>query len=462
MMLLPRSPAARALGDALAGTPFVETTWVVGGEVRDAYLGRRRDGDTDVVTESSLEDLLQVLTAKGWPTEARYPRFGTASVRIADTTVELVQARAESYSPESRKPDVRPATLVDDLLRRDFTINTLTQDLITGEVRDVLGLAFGDLEARLLRTPLDPARTFEDDPLRLLRAVRFRAELDFDYAPGLAAAAKASAHRLAIVSAERIRDEFVRMLVSPNASRALNDLEEFGLMPWIVPELLEGIGCSQGDYHHLDVFGHTLAVVQAAPPSRRLRLAALFHDIAKPACRSVDADGRIRFFGHEKLGADVTRLRMRALRFSESEVEDVALLVRNHMRLGSFERFTPSAARRLLRDLGPSWPELLDLAAADQAGHRPCAPHANLGAIRAMLSDVERNTPPRVLVSPLDGDEIQRLLGLAPGPAIGRAKRFLEEEVIEGRLVAGDTAAARALLVEKFRSSDRNGPSSST
>ncbi len=460
MTILPRSPVALALGEALGGTPFARSTWVVGGAVRDAWLGREREGDTDVVTESPLDDLLRALNAKGWPTVARYPRFGTAALRIAETTVEVVQARAESYAPDSRKPDVRPATLREDLLRRDFTINTLTQDLATGEVRDVLGSAFGDLEARLLRTPLDPVRTFEDDPLRLLRAVRFRAELDFDYAPGLAAAAKASADRLAIVSAERIRDEFVRMLVSPNAARALSDLVEFGLMSWIVPELLEGIGCSQGDYHHLDVFGHTLAVVQAAPPNRRLRLAALLHDIAKPTCRSVDADGRIRFFGHERVGADFARSRMRELRFSDAEIEGVVSLVRNHMRIGSFERFTPSAARRLLRDLGPSWPALLDLAAADQAAHRPGSPQANLDEIRTALLDAERVTPPTALVSPLDGEQIQRVLGLEPGPEIGQAKRFLEEEVIEGRLAAGDEEAAATLLIEKFRSSGKNGASS--
>lgn len=451
MTILPRSPVALALGEALAGTPFAQSTWVVGGAVRDAWLGRERDGDTDVVTESSLDELLDTLNAKGWPTVARYPRFGTAALWIGKTTVEVVQARAESYAPDSRKPDVRPASLVEDLLRRDFTINTLTQDLVTGEVRDVLGQAIHDLEARLLRTPLDPVRTFEDDPLRLLRAVRFRAELDFDYAPGLAEAARASAERLAIVSAERIRDEFVRMLVSPNAARALSDLVEFGLMPWIVPELLEGIGCTQGDYHHLDVFGHTRAVVEATPPIRRLRLAALFHDIAKPTCRSVDAEGRIRFFGHETEGGEMTRARMRALRFSDAEIEGVVLLVRNHMRIGSFERFTSSAARRLLRDLGPSWTALLDLAAADQAGHRQGSPRANLEEIRAALLDAERITPPTTLVSPLDGDEIQRVLGLPPGPEVGRAKRFLEEAVIEGRLAAGDQEAAKGLLAKMFR-----------
>jgi poly(A) polymerase len=456
MTMLPRSPVALALGEALAGTSFARSTWLVGGAVRDAWLGREREGDADVVTESPLDDLLRALEAKGWPTVARYPRFGTAALRIAETTVEVVQARAESYAPDSRKPDVRPATLREDLLRRDFTINTLTQDLVTGEVRDVLGTAFGDLGARLLRTPLDPVRTFEDDPLRLLRAVRFRAELDFDYAPGLAAAANASADRLAIVSAERIRDEFARMLVSPNAARALGDLVEFGLMSRIVPELLEGIGCPQGDYHHLDVFGHTLAVVQAAPPNRRLRLAALFHDIAKPACRSVDAEGRVRFLGHERVGAEVTRARMRALRFSEAEADDVALLVRNHMRVGSFERFTPAAARRLLRDLGPSWPALLELAAADQAAHLPGAPRADLEYIRNAMVEAERRTPPAVLVSPLNGHEVRRALGLAPGPLVGRAKRFLEDAVIAGRLAPGDKTGARALLSQEFRSGNQN------
>lgn len=460
MTILPRSPVVLALGEALAGTPFARSTWAVGGAVRDAWLGRERDGDTDVVTESPLEDLLNALDAKGWPTVARYPRFGTAALRIADATVEVVQARAESYAPDSRKPDVRPATLVEDLRRRDFTINTLTQDLATGEVRDVLGSAFGDLQARMLRTPLDPVRTFEDDPLRLLRAVRFRAELDFDYAPALGAAAKASADRLAIVSAERIRDELVRMLVSPHPARALSDLVEFGLMPWIVPELLDGIGCAQGDYHHLDVFDHTLAVVQAAPPNRRLRLAALFHDIAKPACRSVDAEGRIRFFGHEKVGAETTRRRMRALRFSEAEAEEVALLVGSHMRIGSFERFTPTAARRMLRDLGSSWQALLDLAAADQAAHRPGAPRADLEAIRDALVEAERRTPPAVLVSPLDGQDVQMALGLAPGPLVGRAKRFLAEAVVEGRLAPGDKAGALALLAQEFRSARQNKPTS--
>lgn len=453
MTVLPRSGVARALGSALAGTPFAHKTWIVGGAVRDALLGRMRIGDTDVVTEARLDDLLALLEAKGWPTVARYPRFGTASVRIADTTVEFVQARSESYAPASRKPEVKPATLAEDLLRRDFTINTLTQDLFTGEVHDVLGSAIADLQARILRTPLDPAKTFEDDPLRLLRAVRFRAELDFDYDAALAVAARDGAGRLAIVSAERIRDEFVRTLLSPNPARALRDLVDFGLMAWIVPELLEGVGCTQGDHHHLDVFDHTLAVVEATPSERTLRLAALFHDIAKPACRTVDDDGRIRFFGHETVGAETTRARMRALRFAESEIDAVALLVRHHMRLGSFEVFTPSAARRLLRDLGPAWKSLLDLAEADQAGHRPGIPLANLDEIQRALLKAQDLTPPQTLISPLDGNEIQRLLGIPPGPTVGEAKRFLEEEVVEGRLQPGDPSSARGLLIEKFRSS---------
>lgn len=453
--------ALAALRKATRGTPFEGRLWLVGGAVRDELLGLPVPNDLDIVTELSALELAEFVHEQGLcGPPVVYPRFGTAMVRLAQANVELVTARRERYARASRKPDVQPATLLEDAQRRDFTVNTILKNVHSGQVNDPLGVGLNDLRERVLRTPTDPIATFEDDPLRMLRAVRFRYRFGLRPADGLLEAIEATSSRLGIVSAERIRDELVRMLALPNADACLQDLLELGLMPFVVPELVDTVGVAQGDHHHRDVWGHTLLVLRATDPDDlTLRLAAVLHDIAKPATRTVDRGGRVRFHGHETVGAAMARARLRALRFPSQLADDVAQLVRNHMRLGTAPRFTDTAARRLIRALGPNLDRLFRLVRADIAGHAPGAAMVDVDAIEAIVARVSSVSPSTTLTSPLAGEAIMRVLGIPPGKAVGQAKAHLTELVLRGDLAPGDRRAAENALVlwaSRFRGEDRH------
>lgn len=421
--------------------------FLVGGCVRDALLGRA-SADLDFVVEGDAMAAAEALWAAGVATAppGLYPRFGTAAVNAGGRQIELVTARSESYAPDSRKPDVRPATLLDDAIRRDFTVNALMQDPWTGETVDLLGTGLDDLGDRLLRTPLDPAQTFSDDPLRMLRAVRFKWQLGFKYAPGLVDALRSQAHRLDVVSAERIRDEIAKMLLFDAADQALDECVRFGLSARFWPELDQMVGVEQGGYHHLDVWGHTLAVVRASEPRLDMRLAALLHDVAKPETRSVEPGGRVRFLSHEVRGAEVAVGMLRRLRFGADLENQVGLLVRHHMRFTSMPTLSRPAARRLIHDLGDAWPDLVSLVEADLKGLKAGAGSVDVAAIRETLTAVATESPPETLQSPLTGEEIMRELGLEPGPEVGRYKDMLVDAVLDGSIQPGDREAALILL----------------
>src|SRR6202165_1702270 len=275
---------------------------IVGGFVRDKLLGRSPI-NPDVVVEggSALKLAARFAKLEGAPQPVVFELFATAQVTLPHLLVGFVTARAESYAPDSRKPDVRPATLDEDLRRRDFTVNTLLMDL-GGTIHDPLG-GRADLEAGLLRTPADPLRTFADDPLRMLRAIRFAAELGFKLAPNLIPAMREMRSRLAppVISVERIADELRRMLASDRPKLALELLDDAGLLEVILPEIAACKGVAQSGYHTHDVFGHTLLTVAATPADLLLRVGALYHDAGKPAT----AKGDGTFMGHEEVGATI-------------------------------------------------------------------------------------------------------------------------------------------------------------
>ena len=437
------------LAQATKDSPWSGRLWLVGGAVRDGLLTGDAPTDFDVVLESSAEDLAAFLWVSGQSEipPVTYPRFGTALVRIAGANIEFVRARKESYDLESRKPNVEPATLLEDAQRRDFTVNALMRNLHTGELTDPLGVGLTDLEKRVLRTPLEPTATFSDDPLRMLRAVRFRWKLGFDPAPGLYEAIRQERLRLEIISAERIRDEFVKILSLPTADAALDDLLDLGLLHIFAPELEAMKGVYQGHYHHLDVWDHSLLVLKNVGTSDLiLSLAALLHDVGKPQTRIVDAHGHTRFFGHESVGADIAGQIMDRLKFPHSDIDAVTLLVRHHMRLGSTPEFTKTAARRVLKALGDNVDRLVDLCDADSRGLKKGVQTLDIASIRQVIEQVRIETPPQALASPLSGDEIMAITNLGPGPEIGTLKHFLTEKVLEGELQPMDKAAARKLL----------------
>lgn len=453
-------PVLVTIREAIRGTPFEGDLFLVGGAVRDGILHPERPlgDDLDLVTRGSSAELARLLWDKGLSSipPVTYERFGTAMVRIDGIAVELVTARKESYDAGSRKPNVVAATYLEDALRRDFTVNALLQPLDGGPIFDPLGTGLSDLAAGILRTPLDPAETFRDDPLRMLRAIRFRWKLGFQPTPELYPAIVAMRDRLQIVSFERIRDEVIKILLGRDPDEALRELMELGFFGHLGPEFESMVGCLQGDYHHLDVWDHTRLVAKNMarltadmdPEARKFgMLAALFHDVGKPPTRMIDKNGNIRFFTHEIVGAEMTRAILRRWKMSESSVSVVALLVKSHHRLFTSETFSTAAARRVVRDLG-EWTELLlTLVAADIASLKPGIEVGDLRPIRAKIAEVGIATPPRAFQSPLDGQAIMALTGLPAGPEVGRLKGLLEERVIEGEFGSEDSDAARAWLI---------------
>ena len=404
--------------------------WIVGGYVRDKLLGRPHL-NPDVVVEDgdALELAKRFAHLAGAPPPVTFERFGTAQVALPGRLVEFVTARAESYAPESRKPDVRRATLEEDLRRRDFTVNALLMDF-DGNVQDLLG-ARQDLEAKILRTPADPMLTFADDPLRMLRGVRFAADLGFELAPDLVPAMRRLSSRLAppVVSIERTADELRRMLASERPKLALELLDEAELLDVILPEIAACKGVAQSGFHTHDVFGHTLLTVAATPPDLILRVAALFHDSGKP--RTARGDGT--FIGHEEVGAEIAKTALERLRFAQREIEVVVTLVRLHLRPVFYSsEWTDGAVRRLARDAGRLLDRLMLLARADIAAS--AYPHPEkLDELRARLDAVMAERPSR-LEPLISGEDIMLIRGIRPGPEVGRIKQKLEELVLDGEI----------------------------
>jgi len=404
--------------------------WVVGGYVRDMLLGRPHP-NPDVVVEGG--DALKLAERFAELAHAEPPvtfeRYGTAQVTIPGHLVEFVTARAESYAPESRKPDVRPATLEEDLRRRDFTVNTLLMDL-DGKIHDPLG-GRKDLDARILRTPTDPLRTFADDPLRMLRAIRFASELGFELAPELLPAMRQMKIRLAppVISVERTAEELRRMFTSERPRLALELLDASGLLEVILPEVAACKGVAQTGYHTHDVYGHTLLTVERVPAELIVRLAALFHDVGKPSTATPDG----AFTGHETVGAAMARSVLERLRFAQKDVDAVVLLVRLHLRPVYYRsEWSDGAVRRLARDAGEQLDRLMALARADVAASAYPEPE-KLDELQARIDAVLHERPSR-LTPVVTGEDVMRVRGIGPGPDVGRIKQRLQELVIDGEI----------------------------
>lgn len=448
--------AIERLREGLRGTPYEGRVYLVGGYVRDKLLGRPLPNDLDLVLEGDALELAQWLHEHGIAAHAPvlYPRFGTAMVTVAGVPIELVTARAESYRAESRKPiQVEPATLLEDALRRDFTINTLLENLHTGEVLDPLGKALPDLQARLIRTPREPKATFYEDPLRMLRAIRFAIQLDFEIEAETYQAICEDAPRLRIISRERIRDEFTKILEQPDAARGLQMLLDTGLLKEFAQPLLPMVGCTQNRYHQYDVWTHSLKAIEAlSHPSPlqgedtsggladwELRLATLLHDVGKPATRTVDEQGDVHFYGHARVGAEIARQWLREMKYPNSTIERVCNLIELHMRPGEYSpRWSDAAVRRLMRDAGELLKPLLRMVEADIRAQRADMPHADLQALRTRIEQIRAREDMRRWQSPLSGEELMRHFNLKPGPLIGKLKDALTEQVLEGKLAPDD------------------------
>ncbi|MFI0433177.1 MAG: CCA tRNA nucleotidyltransferase [Candidatus Nanopelagicales bacterium] len=430
---------------------------VVGGCVRDAAMGRP-GSDLDLATDARPERIRALLAPHCealWDTGIR---FGTVGGILAGHQVEVTTYRAESYDPESRKPAVAFGDeLGEDLRRRDFTINSMALSLPAGALVDPFG-GMSDLAAGLIRTPGRPEDSFGDDPLRMLRAARFVAQLGFRIHPDTEAAMTAMAPRLAIVSAERIRDELVKLVLAPDPVRGLRVLVETGLADQILPEL-PALSLEIDEHHrHKDVYEHSLTVLAQAielegthePTSEAdftLRFAALLHDIGKPRTRRFTTDGGVSFHHHEVVGAKMTRKRMQALRFPKDVTEDVSKLVDLHLRFHGYGGgvWTDSAVRRYVRDAGHLLPRLHKLTRADcttRNRRKAAALQASYDSLEQRIDRLAEQEELDALRPELDGDQIMGILGLQPGPQVGEAYRHLLEVRLERGPIGPEAAEA--------------------
>src|SRR5437660_4305970 len=349
--------------------------YIVGGTVRDVLLHREQSNDADLATDARPDEVKR-LVAPTHPSAVILvgERFGTVRLHYGIDIIESTTFRTERYNPASRKPEVCFGTsLEDDLLRRDYTINAMARDPLNGHIIDLFG-GRQDLEAHILRAVgNEPDKRFDEDPLRLLRAVRFAAQLDFTIEPETRRSIIRQASKLQKISRERIRDEMNKLLISPHPAKGLDLLVELGLMEWIIPEVVELRGVSQQLTRAVsskDVYAHVLRVVERSSPRLTTRWSALLHDIAKPRTKSVE-ENKIHFFGHEDVGAYMARDILRRLHFDRDFIENVSRIVRLHMRANAYTSdWTDGAVRRLMLDSSESLPDLLDLSRADITSYR--------------------------------------------------------------------------------------------
>jgi poly(A) polymerase len=430
--------------------------YMVGGTVRDVLLQRGQSHDADLATDARPNEIKQIVT----PTRPDAivlvgERFGTVRLHYGSTIVEITTFRSERYDPDSRKPEVCFGDdLIEDLHRRDFTINALARHPLTNEIIDPFG-GQQDLEAHLLRAVGDePEKRFAEDPLRLMRAVRFAAQLNFTIESGTTHSILRQAETLQKISRERIRDEMNKLLLSDHPALGLDLLVELGLMKWIIPEVLELKGVSQQPQrggHSKDVYAHVLRVVERSSPGLHTRWSALLHDIAKPRTRSVE-DGAVHFFGHEEIGAHMAHDILKRLHFDRDFIESVARIVRLHMRAnGYLSDWTDGAVRRLMLESDDSLPYLLDLSRADITSYRADKVQRASARVSELTERCEKlkEEAERVpLKSPLDGRELMELFGRAPGPWLRPIKDHLLGLVIDGQLAPDDKAGAARIACE--------------
>jgi len=437
-------------------------SYLVGGYVRDLLLGRAvKEADITVIGDG-VAFAREVASALGVKTTVVFEKFGTAMVPYEEGKLEFVGAREESYSRESRKPSVNPATLAGDLSRRDFTVNAIAMSLNAdryGEVVDPHG-GREDLAKRILRTPLDPDKTFDDDPLRMMRALRFAAVLGFSIEKGALAAVNRMADRLAIVSRERITDEFLKILASPKPSVGLALLQKTGLAVHVFPELSDMVGVEQRkDYHHKDVFLHTLKVVDHISETTDdvwLRFTALVHDIAKPRTKAFKDGIGWTFHGHEDLGARMMKPIFRRLRLPMDKLPYVEKLVRLHLRpmVLVSEEITDSALRRLLFEAGDTIDDLMKLCRADITSQNPGRVVQylnNYDIVMEKLREVEEKDRLRNWQPPVRGEEIMQVCGIGPSRVIGILKKAIEDAILDGSIPNEHDPALEYLLSIKDR-----------
>ena len=427
---------------------------LVGGTVRDILLGRPSP-DLDFTTDARPEQIIELLRDWAdafWEVGAA---FGTIGARKGGSVVEVTTYRDEVYRRDSRKPQVTFGdSLENDLVRRDFAVNAMAVTLPNMTFVDPHD-GLGDIARRVLRTPGRPEDSFDDDPLRMLRAARFSATLGFDVDPTVVSAITEMAGRISIVSAERVRDELVKLVCAPQPRRGLSLLVDTGLADHVLPELPKLVLEIDEHHRHKDVYEHTLTVLEQAidleepgtAPDFVLRFAALMHDVGKPKTRRFEADGGVSFHHHEVVGAKLTAARMRALRFPNDVTADVSRLVELHLRFHGYGTgtWTDSAVRRYVADAGPLLDRLHKLTRSDSTTRnrrKAMQLSAAYDDLEERIARLREQEQLEAIRPDLDGNAIMAILGVPPGPVIGRAWAHLKEVRLDQGPLPPDQAEA--------------------
>ena len=446
------------LQDIIRGTEWENKVWLAGGAVRDEIMGKKPK-DLDFTVLGSLDSGIKFSTwlahklgnFKEGSNPVVYERFGTAKLstnfnkfKLPNIELEFVAPRKEEYEPGSRKPIVSAGTIEDDAKRRDLTINSLLKNISNGKVFDVTGRGISDIKKGIVKTTTDPNIIFREDPLRMLRAIRFTVKYGFEMEEDVFNGIKKDAQSIETISAERIADELNKILVSPNPKKGIELMASTGLLHYTIPELEKTIGVGQGEHHTEDVFQHILTVLSNTPPDLPTRLMALFHDVGKPETKSVDEDGEIHFYGHEHVGADITRNILTRLKYPGDLINSVVRGVDYHMRLKDAgkegDKLSDKALRKFVNAAGGDLNSMLDLMQADNISHKKESVKANqITGVRDRINDLESKADSKKVVLPITGHDLINL-GLKPGPVFKEIMDLVQDAWYENPELSRDEA----------------------
>ena len=432
-------------------------TYVVGGYVRDMLLSRTSN-DIDIMVEGDGIGFAKKLAKKlNINTTIEYDKFGTALIPHPEVGIEVASARKEEYQSDSRKPKVTYATVEEDMSRRDFTINSIAASILPddfGKLYDPFG-GLKDLQKGIIITPLPPDETFSDDPLRMLRAVRFAAQLEYEVAPLTLESISRNVKRMKIISWERIRDEIIKSLKTDTPSIAFYLMKDTGLLSYVFPELdiMSGVDIIDGKGHK-DVFIHTLQVVDNAAkltPNMQVRFAALVHDIAKPQTKHFDKEKGWTFHGHDEIGRRMLKKVSQRMKLSNSLRDYLMLLTKLHLRpiTLAMEGISDSAVRRVMAEAGEYVDDLMILCRADittKNSKRVKKYMGNFERVEHLMQDVKLRDELRSFQSPVRGKEIMNVFNLKPGRQVGQIKKIIEEAILDGKIPNEHDAAYEFML----------------
>lgn len=453
----------------IKNTEWQGKVWLAGGAVRDEIMGKppkdldfviTGDIDAGINFATWLAKILNIYKPNSNP--VIYPRFGTAKLSLSgnkynlvNTDLEFVAPRKEKYTPGSRKPEVSRGELKDDILRRDLTINSLVKNISTNEIIDLTGKGIDDIKNGIIRTTSDPTIIYKDDPLRMLRSIRFSVKYGFKIIPEVIESIKKNAGLIDTISKERIQDELNKILVSPSPAQGIELLRDTNLLKYVLgSKFMMLIGMTQNKHHIDDAYNHTLKVLQGTPPDLKTRLMALFHDIGKSMTRTVDDNGDVHFYEHEKRGAALVKDIMKDLRYSNEMIDSVVKGVESHMQLKHGNDDATKISDKLLRkfnmSMGDDLNNILDLIHADNSSHSDDSSMPNqVNAIKDRLKTLNTDNNTKIIL-PINGDDLIDM-GLKPGPIFREIMNAVQDAWYENPDLTRDEAIniAKQIMLDK-------------